>query len=346
MKKHLFLSITFLLLLLAGCTNDAPTTEQKETPSNEMKKVSIMLDWYPNAVHSYLYVAQEKGYFNEENVEVDIQFPANPTDPMNLTAAGKVTLGLYYQPDVILAQANEDIPVKAIASIVREPLNYTVMLEESSIQSPKDLEGKTIGYPGIPLNESLIKTMVTNDGGDYDKVNMIDVGFELESSLVSKRVDAVTGTFINHEVPVMDSKGFKTRYFNPVDYGVPNYSEIVLLTSDDTWNKEQEAIQAFWRAAQKGYEFMVEQPEEALDLLLNNQDQANFPLDKAIETESLQILLPKMDTKGEAFGALDETSWEDVRDWLHEMEMIKTKPEVDDMILDISTGEMFSKITK
>ncbi|PIC70858.1 ABC transporter substrate-binding protein [Sporosarcina sp. P16b] len=346
MKKRLFLSIMFLLLLLAGCTKDTPPAKQEETPSNEMKKVSIMLDWYPNAVHSYLYVAQEKGYFNEENVEVDIQFPANPTDPMNLTAAGKVTLGLYYQPDVILAQANEDIPVKAIASIVREPLNYTVMLEESSIQSPKDLEGKTIGYPGIPLNESLIKTMVSNDGGDYDKVHMIDVGFELESSLVSKRVDAVTGTFINHEVPVMDSKGFKTRYFNPVDYGVPNYSEIVLLTSDDTWDKEQDAIQAFWRAAQKGYEFMVEQPEEALDLLLNNQDQANFPLDKAIETESLQILLPKMDTHGEAFGALDETSWEDVRDWLHEMEMIKTKPEVDDMILDISTDEMFSKVTK
>ncbi|ARK25387.1 ABC transporter substrate-binding protein [Sporosarcina sp. P37] len=346
MKKHWLLGITFLLLLIAGCTNEAEAPGNEETPNNEKKKVSIMLDWYPNAVHSYLYVAQEKGYFNEENVEVDIQFPANPTDPMNLTAAGKVTLGLYYQPDVILAQANEDIPVKAIASIVREPLNYTVMLEESPIQSPKDMEGKTIGYPGIPLNESLIKTMVTNDGGDFGKVKMIDVGFELESSLVSKRVDAVTGTFINHEVPVMNSKGFKTRYFNPVDYGVPNYSEIVLLTSDDAWKKDQDAIQAFWRAAQKGYEFMAENPEEALELLMNNQDQANFPLDRTIETESLNILLPMMDTGGEAFGKLDETSWEEVRDWLYEMELIKTKPEVEDMIEDISSTDVFSKVTK
>ena len=345
MKKRLLFSMTFLILLIAGCSN-SDTDNKEDTSNDEKKKVSIMLDWYPNAVHSYLYVAQEKGYFNDENVEVDIQFPANPTDPMNLTAAGKVTLGLYYQPDVILAQANENIPIKAIASIVREPLNYTVMLEESPIKSPKDLEGKIVGFPGIPLNESLIKTMVTHDGGDYDKVDMIDVGFELESSLISKRVDAVTGTFINHEVPVMNSKGFKTRYFNPVDYGVPNYSEIVLLTSDDTWEKDQDAIQAFWRAAQKGYEFMEEKPEEALDLLISNQDQANFPLDKAIEMESLSILLPKMDTGGEAFGQLDEKSWEEVRDWLHEMELIKTKPEVEDMIHDVSSDEVFSNVTK
>ena len=346
MKKRLLLGVTFLLLLVAGCNNDVTAVDKEESQNNDKKKVSIMLDWYPNAVHSYIYVAQEKGYFNEENIEVDIQFPANPTDPMNLTAAGKVTLGLYYQPDVILAQANEEIPIKAIASVVREPLNYTVMLEDSPIQSPKDLEGMTIGYPGIPLNEALIKTMITNDGGDYDKVKMIDVGFELESSLVSKRVDAVTGTFINHEVPVMNAKGFKTRYFNPVEYGVPNYSEIVLLTGNDTWEKEHDAIQAFWRAAQKGYEFMVEQPEEALELLLSNQDQANFPLDKAIEMESLSILLPKMETGGEPFGQLDEKSWEEVRDWLHEMELIKTKPQVEDMIIDISSKEIFSNVTK
>ncbi|MDV6378773.1 ABC transporter substrate-binding protein [Sporosarcina sp. GW1-11] len=337
MKKRLLFGIAFLLLLLAGCTNSADTGTKEETPTDEKKKVSIMLDWYPNAVHSYLYVAQEKGFFDEENVELDIQFPANPTDPMNLTAAGKVMLGFYYQPDVILAQANEQVPVKAIASIVQEPLNYTVMLEDSPIQSPKDLEGKIVGYPGIPLNESLIKTMVTHDGGDYEKVKMIDVGFELEASVVSKRVDAVTGTFINHEVPVMESKGYKARYFNPVENGVPNYSELVLVTSDDTWKNEQEAIQSFWRAAEKGYNFMKENPEEALDILLSHQDQANFPLDKAIETESLNVLLPKMESETAKFGELDPTSWEEVRDWLKEMELITTTPEVDEMIMDINS---------
>lgn len=335
MKKRFLLAVASLLLIVAGCSNTADTNRKEDTPKEEKKKVSIMLDWYPNAVHSYLYVAQEKGFFDEENIEVDIQFPANPTDPMNLTAAGKVTLGLYYQPDVILAQANEQVPVKAIASIVREPLNYTVMLDDSPIQSPKDLEDKIIGYPGIPLNESLIKTMVTHDGGDFNKVKMIDVGFELEASVVSKRVDAVTGTFINHEVPVMASKGYKTRTFNPVDYGVPNYSEIVLVTSDETWEKDHEAIQAFWKAAEKGYAFMKEDPRAALDILLSNQDQANFPLDQLIETESMNVLLPKFDSETAKFGTLDPASWEEVRDWLKDMKLITTTPAVDEMIIDI-----------
>lgn len=77
-----------------------------------------MLDWYPNAVHSFIYAAIEKGYFKEEGVKVNIKF-SNPTDPLTLAAAGKVTVGLYYQPDVVMAKANEQIPVKSIGAVVR-----------------------------------------------------------------------------------------------------------------------------------------------------------------------------------------------------------------------------------
>lgn len=93
---------------------------------------------------------------------------------------------------------------------------------------------------------------------------LIDIGFELNSALVTGNTDAVIGAYINHEVPVLKHNGFNTRYFNPVDYGVPAYNEIVLVTSDDTLEKDQEAIQAFWKAAKKGYEFMKENPDEAL----------------------------------------------------------------------------------
>src|SRR5690625_7972196 len=109
-------------------------------------------------------------------------------------------MGLYYHPYVIMAKANEDIPIIAVASIVREPLNHLVFRSDNPITSPKELSDKKVGYPGIPINEALIKTMVEHDGGNYEDVEMIIVEFELGPSLISEQVDAVSGMFVNHEV--------------------------------------------------------------------------------------------------------------------------------------------------
>ncbi|MBM4762945.1 ABC transporter substrate-binding protein [Bacillus sp. B15-48] len=343
MKKIIRIgTAVFLIFLLAACGADSTAQEERDETDTgekkeveELKEVSIMLDWYPNAVHSYLYVAEEKGYFEDEGVKVDIQFPANPTDPLNLVAADKITLGLYYQPDVIVARANENVPVKSIANIVRSPLNHLVILADSTIQSPKDLEGRKVGYPAIPLNEAILETMVTHDGGEFSKVNMIDVGFELNPALVTENVEAIIGAFINHEVPVLSHIGYETRYFNPIDYGVPDYNAIVLVTSDATWEKEKDAIQSFWKAAKKGYDFMKENPEEALEILLANQDKANFPLVEEVEAESIHILLPKMEVDGAEFGSQDEQSWEEVSNWLKEVGLIETVPELSEIMENI-----------
>lgn len=334
MRKYLLRTITLLLILtvFTACSNTNNEETQKEGTNDT---VSIMLDWYPNAVHSYLYVAEEKGYFADENIDVDFQFPANPTDPLTLAASGKVTMGLYYQPDVIMAKANEDIPVKSIAAVVKEPLNHLVYKEDNPVDSPKDLVNKKVGYPGIPINEALVKTMVEHDGGDYDKIDLINVEFELGSSLIAEQVDAVSGMFVNHEVPLLRSEGYEVDYFNPVDYGVPSYYEVVAVTSDDTWEKEQEKIEAFWRAARKGFDFVEENPEEALDILLTNQDEANFPLSKEVETESLNILLPKMQSDSD-FGSQEKESWEATAEWLKEYELIEEVPDIDELIVNIA----------
>lgn len=334
MKKRFFqFLIICTIAVLAACGGNE--TESGSEEQEALKEMDIMLDWYPNAVHSYLYVAEEKGYFAKEGLKVNIRFPANPTDPLTLAAAGKITLGFYYQPDVIMARANENVPVKAVGAIVRSPLNHVVLLDESPVQSPKDLEDKIVGYPGIPLNEALLKTMIEFDGGDFEKVNFVDVGFELGSSIVSKQADAVIGAYINHEVPVLRHKGYETRYFNPTDYGVPSYYELVAVTNDDTWEKDEESIRAFWRAAEKGYADMKNNPEEALDILLSNQDEANFPLEKEVEKESLEILLGKMESDN-GFGSQDAASWQEVTDWLKSGGLIKNAPAVEDMYVNLA----------
>ncbi|WP_416151184.1 ABC transporter substrate-binding protein [Salipaludibacillus sp. HK11] len=324
-------ALILMLVMLAGCGNNDGDVAQGENV--ELEKVEIMLDWYPNAVHSYLYVADEMGYFEEEGLDVEIVFPTNPTDPINLAATGEVTLGITYQPDVITAR-NEDIPVVSVAAIVRSPLNHIVYLDEE-IQSPKDLEGKTVGYPGIPVNEPLLETMVTADGGDFGQVEMIDVGFELGSSIVTGNVDAVIGAYINHEVPVLEHQGHDVHFFNPIDYGVPSFYELVMVTNEDQLEENQPTIQSFWNAAEKGYEYMKDNPDDSMDILFSHEDQENFPLIREVEEESLDILLTKMETEDEAFGSQYEASWQETIDWLYDSGYIEEKPEQEDIFINL-----------
>src|SRR4051794_23477476 len=112
-------AVMIAAMMLTACGGNKEETETSGEGEKELKEVSIMLDWYPNAVHSFLYVADEKGYFKEEGIDLDIQFPANPTDPINLAASGQVTLGITYQPDVIVARTEQGVGVKSVGAIVR-----------------------------------------------------------------------------------------------------------------------------------------------------------------------------------------------------------------------------------
>ncbi|WP_399631560.1 ABC transporter substrate-binding protein [Sporosarcina sp. SG10008] len=323
--KKITLSLTSiaLILLLSACNTNEKT-----------EKVSIMLDWYPNAVHSFLYVAEEKGYFKDEGIELDIKFPTSPTDPINLAAAGKVTMGITYQPDVIIAKSEQNIGIKSVGVLVRSPLNHVAFLKESGIESPKDLEGKTVGYSGIPLNEAILETMMKADGADYGKVNMVDVGFELNSALISKKADAVIGAYINHEVPLLEYEGFPTGYIDPTDFEIPSFYELIVVTSDDTWKKDQKNIEAFWRAAGRAFDDMEKDPEEALSILLKYQDEANFPLVEVVERESLSILLPKMTAPG-TFGKQDEQAWQATADWMTETGLLKNEANLDGIFINM-----------
>lgn len=108
-----------------------------------------MLDWYPNAVHSFLYAAQQNGYFAEEGLEVDIQMPADSNDALKLVAAGKVDLALSYQPQVLMARS-EGIPVKSVAALVRHPLNHLLVPAESGITGRKNSQAKMPDTPPFP----------------------------------------------------------------------------------------------------------------------------------------------------------------------------------------------------
>ena len=331
MKKILGVVLAiFISVLFIGCK------ENKEHSKNNLKQIDLVLDWYPNAVHSFIYTAIEKGYYKDEGLKVNIKFPSNATDPLALVASKKATIGMYYLQDLITAKTNEEVPVKSIGAVIQSPLGVIISLKDKRINRPVDLENKTIGYSGSPLSEAMVREMVKYDGGNLNKVNLMDVGFDIISSMTTKKVDATTSGMVNHEVPVMKHQGFDVNYFYPCDYGIPNYYELLFVANDETINNNPNLLKKFLKASKKGFEYVKMHEDEGLDILLENQKQDNFPLTKSVEKQSLDILTPKMETKEKEFLQQDTSVWQNNIDWLYKNNLIKTKLKTGDLFVDIN----------
>lgn len=322
----------FVVMLLMLCLLMAGTCYADEKP---LKEIDVVLDWYPNALHAFMYVAIEKGYYAEEGLKVNIRFPANANDAIALVAAGRADVGLYYQQDVIQVRANQNVPVKSIGAVVQAPLNIVLSLADKNITSPHSLVGKTIGYAGTELSEALIRSIMENVGADYSDVTMIDVGFDLMSSMTTGNVDATIGCLVNHEVPQMEEEGFSVNWFDLDDYGVPTYYEGVFLANDRMIANDPETLSAFLRASARGFADMQANPEEALQILLANQNEENFPLSETVERQSMTVLLPLMETEDAAFLTQSDECWQENIDWMRQQGLIDGEVTVDDVRVNL-----------
>ena len=311
MKKQISLTLVLALCLtlLAGCG-----AKKEEAPA--LREMNVVLDWYPNALHTFIYTAIERGYYADEGLDVKIQFPANENDALSLVAAGKAQIGLYYEHDVIQAVANQDVKIRSIGAVVQSPLNVILSLKDKNITSPKDLVGKTVGYGGTALSEALVDTMVKACGEDPNDINLINVGFELMSSMTTDSVDATIGCLVNHEVPQLEEEGFEVNYFLVNEYGIPNYYEAVFLANNEMIEKEPEVLAGFLRASAKGFEDFKADPDGCLEILLKNQNEENFPLSPTVEKQSCETLLPLMETESAPFLSQTEENWQENIDWM------------------------------
>ena len=333
MKRLLSLILALSLLLLCGC--GAAGTNESEDTAEDLKELDVVLDWYPNALHAFLYVAIDKGYYEEEGLKVNIRFPSNANDAISLVAAGQADIGLYYQQDVIQARAGQNVPVKSIGAVVQGPLNIVLSLEEKNITKPEDLVGKTIGYAGTELSEALVRSIMEYAGADYSDVTMVDVGFDLMSSMTTGNVDATIGCLVNHEVPQMEEEGFQVNWFDLDDYGVPTYYEGIFLANDEMIANDSDTLAAFLRASARGFADMKADPEAALATLLANQNEENLPLSETVERKSMETLLPMMETAEATFLSQSDACWQENIDWMLSQGLIEKAVSLDDVRVNL-----------
>jgi putative hydroxymethylpyrimidine transport system substrate-binding protein len=311
--------------VLAGLGAAALTAGLGRIARAESTKASLALDWYPNADHAGLFLAQASGYFASAGLDLDIYTPADPTTVLQTVGAGRDTFGISYQTDVLLARA-AGVPVVSIAALVQHPLVVIMSLAEKGISRPKDLVGKTVGYPGIPSQEAYLATMLETDGASATDVSLINVDFNLLPAMLSGQVDAVMGAFRNVEVVIAEQEGHAVNAMPVEQWGVPDYYELVLVASEETVAKRADLATAFLGAVQHGFDDAIANPGAALDVLAK----ASAELDKTVTQKGIELLIPDWKSASPAFGAQDPARWKDYGAWMASRHLIPASLDVSD----------------
>ncbi|MGA7670671.1 MAG: ABC transporter substrate-binding protein [Nitrolancea sp.] len=301
--KRVVMLVLFLMIVLAACGPGGGTSSTDSA--------SVVLDWYPWSNHAGLFMAQEKGYFKDQHLDVKINVPSSTDDVLQLVGSGHDTFGISYETDVLLAR-EQGIPVRSIVALVQQPLNTVMTLKSSGITHPAQLAGKTVGYPGIPSDEALLKTMMATDGADSGKVQLVNVGFDLVPALISGKVDAIIGGYDVHESILAEQQGYPVNVMPVQDWGVPNYYELVLVASEKTIENNPSLVDHFIQAVIQGYDAAAADHKAALDAV-----SSKYPdTDLKMETVGIERLAPLWTKGAPVFGWQTPERWQQYADWM------------------------------
>ena len=309
--KKLLLIVVFTLI---SCSNE-----------QELIDISLALDWYPNSNHAGIYYGIDNGYFEENDINVDVYTPSDPASILQTVASGRDEFGISYQPDLLLARS-EGIPVVAVHSIVKTPLNSIMTLGDSGIDNPSKLKNKTIGYPGIPLNIGILSSILEEQDLTIDDVILVDVGFDLVPALLSERVDAIIGAFWSHESILIELEGREVNILKFEEWGIPKYHELVLVTSEEYFKNNEEIVEKFVDAFSRGYEKSIENNDESMEALIAAFPEVNIEL----ETQGIKLLSPLWQ---ESFDSDGMDSWNKFGDWMKDKGLISESLDVEKSIM-------------
>lgn len=226
-------------------------------PGFALTPVSVALDWYINPDHAPLLAAETQGYFAENNLDVELIEPAETSEARDLVAAHQATFGIDYEPETLIA-ISKGLPIKMIGSLVNSPLSCITVLQSSSIHSLADLRGKTLGYSGNNIEKEFLEAELQHAGLALGAVTLVPIHMNLSQALLAHTVDAVAGMMRNVEPVMLHELGIQTRLFFPEQNGIPNYSELVVISRTD----EDPAISsAFLKALGEGAAYVKAHPE-------------------------------------------------------------------------------------
>lgn len=336
MKKLLSIILMTMLVCgtLAACgakettkEETGETTETAETPEKkDLEKITFVLDWTPNTNHTGLYVAQEKGYFEEAGLEVEIVQP--PEDGAEvLVASGKAQFGVSFQDSLAPAFSGDDaLPITAVASVIQHNTSGIISRAGEGMDTPKGMEGHSYATWNGSIELATLKKVVEADGGDFSKVELIPSTVTDEvSALKTKSVDSIWIFYawagVKTELEGLDTDYFAFADIDPVfDYYTP-----VIISGNQFLEEHPDTAKAFLAALSKGYEFAIENPEEAADILCK----AAPELDKELVLASQNYLKDQYRADAPYWGYIDAQRWNNFYSWINENKLVENEIPMD-----------------
>lgn len=293
-----------IVALLAGCAG---------RPAAGPAKVTLMLDWTPNTNHTGFFVAQAKGWYKEQGLEVEIVQPGQGGTPVPLVAAGKADFGISFQEEVTNARAT-DVPVVSIGAIVQHNTSVLVSLKDKGITHPKDLEGKKYAAFGLPIERQVLDVLMKCDGGDVNKVQFVDIGASDPLTAIGRDMD-VAWIYEGWEGIEASLRNLPVNSIRFLDWTqcLPDYYTPVIVAGEQTIAQRPDLVRRFMAATAQGYRYAIEHPDEAAEILIKAAPEANPELIK----KSQAWLSPRYQADAPRWGEQKQAVWQGYTDWMN-----------------------------
>jgi putative hydroxymethylpyrimidine transport system substrate-binding protein len=326
MKPPRTRALALLTALLALALGLAACGEKSEdTTGGTAQDFTLTLDFYPNADHAGIYMAQKLGYFEEAGLNVEIQVPGDPSAPLKQVAAGQSDLAISYEPEVMLAR-DKGLDVVAVGALVGRPLTSLIWLGKSGIKGVGDLRGKTVATAGIPYQDAFLETILSRVKLTPADVKVVNVGFGLVPALLGGSAEAMLGGYSNVEGVDLQARG-KNPVITPVDQlGVPTYDELVFVARKQSLEEDPESIRLFLAALERGTTAAIEQPGAATTAVLEANHDLDPKLTAAEVKATLPLLGPPASDQPHPYGFMDPAEWTEFAGWMRDNGLIESLP--------------------
>ena len=294
--------------------------------AEELAKITFVLDWTPNTNHTGLYVALEKGYFEEAGLDVEVVQP--PEDGAEvLVASGRAQFGVSFQDSMAAAIAGENaLPITAVAAVIQHNTSGIISRAGEGMDTPKGLEGHSYATWNGPIELATMKQVVEADGGDFEKVNLIPSTVTDEvSALKTNSVDSIWIFYAWAGVKT-ELVGLETDYFAFADIDpVFDYYTPVIISGNEFLETQPETAKAFLAALSKGYEDAIANPQEAAEILCK----AAPELDPELVLASQEYLKEQYQAEAEQWGVIDTERWNGFYQWVNDRQLMENEVPLD-----------------